>query len=56
MKKTYNTPEILVCTMNEADIIATSVTPNSITGGGTNKNGGPTAAEGNSRGNAIWDD
>jgi len=54
MKKTYNTPEILVCTMNEADIIATS--GDKVDYQGSNKGGGPTVAEGNSRGNAIWDD
>jgi len=53
MKTNYNTPEIMICSMDDADIIATS---NYVPYSGSNL-GGPTAAEGNERdGNPIWDD
>lgn len=52
MKTKYNTPEILICSMDNADVIATS----NITGGKSNANGGPIKAEGDERGgNPIWD-
>jgi len=54
MKKTYNTPEILICSMDSADVIATSNIMSY--GGGNSGEGKPVVAEGNERGNAIWDD